>query len=66
MVDKVSWIGYNNYMMTFKDMKTILDKMTPEQLDRVIYCESDVCTDYNVKELRFSGRTEPYLVLSPH
>ena len=52
-------------MMTFKDMKTILDKMTPEQLDRVIYCESDVCTDYNVKELRFSGRTEPYLVLSP-
>lgn len=27
-------------MMTFQDMKNILDKMTPEQLDRSIYCES--------------------------
>ena len=51
-------------MMTFKDMKTILDKMTPEQLDRVIYCEGDECTDCNVKEL--SSGQDPYLVLSPH
>jgi hypothetical protein len=28
-------------MMTFKELKSILDKMTPEQLDRLIYCESD-------------------------
>lgn len=51
-------------MMTFKDMKKILDTMTPEQLDRVIYCEGDDCTESNVKKIEFVGG-EPFIVLSP-
>jgi len=53
-------------MMTFKDMKNILDKMTPEQLEYVVYCEGDGdCTESNIKGIQFVGG-EPFIILSPH